>query len=133
MVSEKLVGFHDSELKRIEISPLPGQLELSFALPNGGRAEIRLYECSLFKVSEFVTQNVISRLHYCSGESIDTEFVKGKLEWVSSVSEGTSYLTTEVVEKTVLDIFAKRKALIYLEPSWGAEAVFVFESFYISC
>jgi len=85
--------------------------------------EIILRGCSLFKSSDLVLQNVVSRIITYTGHDVIERDVADKLEWVSSLSDASSFLNAERMGAIVSSIKNGCETLIYVEPSWGAQIV----------
>ncbi|UPG87608.1 hypothetical protein L2Y94_09725 [Luteibacter aegosomatis] len=111
-------GYHDVELTGVEKVD-PGGVVLSFAFPQGERRKLQLHECEFLRMSDFVSQNVVSRMMVITGKNISRSFVEDRLAWATSLSDSSSFLAEERMVTIVGQIMAGRRSLLVLEPSWG--------------
>lgn len=123
MAFEKLVAYHDAEFIRIDSASKQQDLSLSFVLSNGEEKNIILLECEFFRVLDYTSQNIVSRILILHGASSDRSFLEERLIWASSLSDAPSFLNTERCSNLVMDIEASKLVLFLLEPSAGAEVV----------
>jgi hypothetical protein len=126
MSYELITGYHDAALKGIDASGHSGSIALSFVLEEGQKKSLTLHACEIFRVTDFVNQNVVSRLLLFRGPEIDTEYVIEKLRWASSQSDSSSFLKSERLDELLAKIRNGELSLFVLEPSWGAEVVALF-------
>jgi hypothetical protein len=126
MSYELINGYHDAALKGINAGDEQGSIALSFVLEDGQMKTLNLHGCEIFRATDFVIQNVVSRLLLLQGTGIDTESVIEKLKWASSQSEGSSFLKPEKLDELLEKIRMSERSLFVLEPSWGAEVVALF-------
>lgn len=123
---ELINGYHDAALKGIDAGGTPGSIALSFVMEDGQQKSLTLHACEIFRATDFVNQNVVSRLLLFRGPEIDTGVVIDKLRWASSLSDAKSYLSPEKVEVILAKIRSGQLSLLVLEPSCGAEMVALF-------
>jgi hypothetical protein len=126
MSYELINGYHDAVLKGIDAGGNSGSVALSFVLQNGQKKSLTLHACEIFRATDFVNQNVVSRLLLFRGPDIDTESVIEKLHWASSQSDTSSFLKPERLDQLLAEIRNGELSLFVLEPSWGAEVVALF-------
>ncbi|WP_333678090.1 hypothetical protein [Dyella sp.] len=126
MSYEQINGYHDAALKGIEAGEAPRSLALSFVLEDGQQKTLTLHGCEIFRINDFVNQNVVSRLLLFRGSEIDTAMVAEKLQWASSQSDTHSFLKPERLDELLAKIKAGALSLLVLEPSWGAEVAALF-------
>ena len=124
---EVITGFHDAELKCIDSSDAPERINFSFISVDGQKKLLTLYGCELFRATDFISQNVVSRLLIFRGRDVDTQSVVEKLHWASSLSDSSSSLNKEWLESVVEKIRGDELSVFALESSWGAEVVVLFE------
>jgi hypothetical protein len=126
MSYERINGYHDAILKGINASELPDDIVLSFTAEDGQEKSLTLHACEIFRATDFVRQNVVSRILLFRGGDIDTDSVVDKLRWASSLSDTNSYLSSERVETILAKIRSGHLSLLVIEPSCGAEIVALF-------
>lgn len=118
-------GYHDAELKGVDSSDARSVV-LSFCLQDGQKKSLKLNNCEFFRVNDFVSQNVVSRLLIYQGQDIDKLSVIEKLEWATSLCDTSSFLGEERLDDIVAKMQRGECSLLVLEPSWGAELVVLF-------
>lgn len=123
---EVLAGYHDAALNSIELGTVPGDLLLCFRLEDGRNRKLTLHGCEMFRVTDFVLQNVVSRLIVVRGKTINATDVSNRLKWVSSLSDASSFLTSESLRSIAGKIEDAELTLLILEPSCGAELIVLF-------
>jgi hypothetical protein len=128
MSYEPLYGYHDAALNGLDVSGNQGSMVLSFVTEGRQRKLLTLHACQIFRVTDFVSQNIVSRLLLFRGPDIDTDCVIDKLRWASSRSDATSYLSLEGTEAILAKMRCGQLSLLALEPSCGAELVALFAS-----
>ena len=119
-------AYHDAELKGIDSSNA-SDIVLYFCLENGQKLSLTLHGCEFFRVTDFVSQNVVSRLLIFQGQDIDKGSVIEKLRWATSLCDSKSFLEQEKLDEIITKIQKGERSLLVLEPSWGAELVALFE------
>lgn len=118
--------YHDAELTGIDRVG-KGHVVLSFALQNGKTSRLHLHGCDFFRVTDFISQNVVSRILIFNDSGAQACGVVEKLEWSTSLTGTRSFLTKERLDNIVAKIHAGERSLFVLEPSWGAEVVALCE------
>lgn len=119
-------AFHDAELKGIDASNATN-IVLLFCLEDGQRRSLTLCGCEFFRVTDFVSQNVVSRLLIFHGQDIDKGSITEKLRWATSLCDASSFLGQERLNDIIAKIQRGERSLLVLEPSCGAEMVILFE------
>lgn len=119
-------AYHDAELKGIDSSNATS-IVLLFCLEDGQKKSLTLRGCEFFRVNDFVSQNVVSRLLIFQGQDIDKVSVIEKLRWATSLCDASSFLGQERLDDIIAKIQGGERSLLALEPSWGAELVVLFE------
>jgi hypothetical protein len=125
---KNLVPYHDAEFIRIDSASQQRQLSLSFLLSNGEIKNLILLECEFFRVLDYTSQNIVSRLLFMHGASSDDAFLNDRLIWASSLSDAPGFLSAERCRHLIIEIKASRLILFLLEPSAGAEVVALCKS-----
>ncbi len=125
-MTEVLDGYHDATLSAIETESDGRNLTMRFRTVEGSTRELKLEGCEFFRTSDFVAQNVVSRLILMKGREQNVSHLEEKLQWASSRSDATSFLSSEGLARLVDRISKGELAVLYLEPSNGAELVAVF-------
>ena len=117
---ETLSGYHDTELVGVQ-SDNPAELSLVFVSSDGTHKTLTLQDCELFRIVDFVKQNVVSRIMLFRGEDVDENYVGEKLEWISMLSDTSSFLSKDRKVDIVRKIRKADYSLVVLEPSCGAD------------
>lgn len=118
-------AYHDAELKSVDCRD-SACLVLQLALRDGLSRVLMLHKPQIFRITDFVSQNVVSRLHIISGEQVDEDFVVENLTWASRQRDFASFLQVQVIEDILEKIKQRERSLLVIEPSWGAEVVVLF-------
>lgn len=128
-MERKLSSFHDYELVGIDSSSLP---VVVFTLQGDGEEKrLCFYDVELFRVSDYIKQNVVNRIIVTPTDQLERPDVKRAIIWGSSLSDTSSLIRDDSIEEYVNKIIGEELHLVLLEPSWGAEAVVVCKSFQI--
>jgi hypothetical protein len=125
---EKLVAYHDAEFVRVDSASKQRELSLSFVLSNGEVKNLILMECEFFRVLDYTSQNIVSRVLILHGASSDRSFLTDRLIWAASLSDAPSFLSAERCSNLLMEIEASKLVLFLLEPSAGAEVVALCKS-----
>jgi Tfp pilus assembly ATPase PilU len=118
--------FHDAELKGIDNGRV-GRVVLLFHTADHQNKSVTLSGCDFFRVNDFVSQNVVSRLLVFRGVDIEVPAVAERLRWATSLSDASSFLSEEKLSEVITKIQKSERGLLVVEPSWGAELVVLFE------
>lgn len=112
---------HDAYFTGIDASDMPTKLVLTFRMGDGTIAKLNLFGCEIFRATDFMNQNIVSRMLCCGAEDANDKFLSQQLEWMTSLNDSSSYLNNDN-KTTLLDrIKASDAAILVLEPSYGAE------------
>ncbi|TXR49860.1 hypothetical protein [Phyllobacterium endophyticum] len=117
-----LDAMHDKEITKISYNRTSSSLKIEVNDEFGNVTHVELAGCSIFRVNDFIHQNVISRVIEF-GHNISREYIKDKIIWATEVGGASSYFNTEKMDDTVDDILFGNLKLVYFEPSFGAEIV----------
>lgn len=79
-----------------------------------------------YRVLDFGKQNIISRVINYQKDNFCHDEIFELLKWVSSSSDSSTYWSNDELRKIVEKIKLNDLALLYLEPSAGAEIVILF-------
>ncbi|ATG22583.1 hypothetical protein CO705_22210 [Ralstonia pickettii] len=127
-MTEVLGGYHDATLLAIDTDSEDRTLTMRFRTVEGNTRALALQACEFFRASDFVAQNVVSRLILMKGHEQNVHHLEEKLRWASSRSDATSFLSPERLALLVERIIKGELTVLYLEPSSGAELVALFSS-----
>lgn len=104
-----------------------GSLRIGFIQTSGANSRLEFLGVVSFRLSDFVVQNVVSRVRATPWHS----FADGRLEelmvWSNSFSDATIRLPSESMERALRAIEEGRLTVVMIEPSRGAEAVIIAE------
>lgn len=129
MQYEVLHGYHDAALNTIESGLVAGELTLHFTSSMGEKKVITLHGCEIFRITDFVAQNIVSRIVIYRGGAVNVLDVREKLIWASSLSDSSSFLEPERLNVILSNIKNEGASLLFLEPSCGAELVALYRDF----
>lgn len=79
-----------------------------------------------YRVLDFGKQNIISRVINYQKDNFCHDEIFELLKWVSSSSDSSTYWSNDELRKIVEKIKSNDLALLYMEPSAGAEIVILF-------
>jgi len=79
-----------------------------------------------YRVLDFGKQNIISRVINYQKDNFCHDEIFELLKWVSSNSDSSTYWSNDELRKIVEKIKSNDLALLYMEPSAGAEIVILF-------
>jgi hypothetical protein len=122
--SRDVGGLHDAELIAVQ-HQVPGRIETTFRLESGASRRLILDGSLLFRITDFVSQNIVSRVVLLRGPLVDFRLVREKLMWVTSFSDSPCGLSPEHMQNHVDRIRANELSLVWVDPSRGAEMVAV--------
>lgn len=121
-----LTGYHDAILSSIGADDTAGSCSLVFELADGSVRRVVLERCELIRAVDFTKRNVVSRLLRYRGANVDVVDIAEKLNWATSFSDASSYLSREKRDSIISRVQGEAASIIYLEPSSGAELVALF-------
>jgi hypothetical protein len=122
----KLPNFHDYALVAVDSSKLPA-LTLTLRGNNDTKC-LHCYGVELFRFSDYIYQNIISRLLCTPIDRQDEAEIKKSVIRASSLSDTSSLIRSDAIDKYVSRITNQELHLLILEPSWGAEGIIVCKS-----
>ena len=126
-MSDSILNFyHDAELDSVTSGDSAGEVSLRFKLADGGRSSLLFSGCEMFRVQDYVSQNVVSRVIIYSGNDFKDSDIVRTLKWASSLSDSPTYLSDETTRDILAGIKSGKQSLFYLEPSYGAEVAILF-------
>lgn len=117
---------HDAELVSVEYEKEYQRLSIGLVRPDGSADSLTLCGVISIRVSDFISQNVISRVLYSGSMNFDKPLLERLVVWVNSLSDGSCLVSKEVVDVYVSNIQAGLMSIFAIEPSWGAELVCIY-------
>lgn len=129
-VNELLEVIHDAEVVGIS-SESKDKVILSLETIQQVHIKLEFENVQFFRFTDFVHQNIISRLLFINSVSYSYRDIEYYLKWVTSLSESESYLSKNTIEQIINKIKANELQLVYFEPNCGVEAVIVCRNFKI--
>ena len=123
----QLKNYHDAKLESVD-NTSKGVVRLKFRSENNEVKLLDLLGCKIFRLNDFIGQNIVSRILLYSGKNLDAEDVRRHLNWSTSLNDAPSYLSEENIEELIGKVVKSQLSLLYLEPSAGADFVAVFET-----
>jgi len=121
--------FHDYEILSLVHEPRDETLQLAVRAPSGEVANLVLRGCSVFRVCDFIRQNVIERIIFTSGPEENEDVIRKSLGWMASLTDSASYMMPQTVTKVLGDIRSGDMILVECVPSYGAEIVALCRSY----
>ena len=123
-----LSEFHDSELVTVDVLNGKQSLALGFNTVDNKLQTFHFAGLAGFRITNFIQQNVVSRVLMFPGHPFSTEQLNYWINWALSVSD-TDKLLTAVALKSITERIQKGELLLFVvEPSWGAEAAIICKS-----
>jgi hypothetical protein len=92
-------------------------------MTDGGNRSLILSGCEFFRIVDYTSQNIVSRIITLAGDGNDRVFIVERLIWVASLSDSPSFLSSQRCEYLLREIEESKKLLFLLELSVGAEIV----------
>lgn len=120
--------FHDAELTGLHVSRIQKTVSLTFRLVGGQTKTITLINVAQFRATDFILQNVVSRLRISSQSRIPRDQAIFWIKFSSSLADTDTFMSDSQINQLVEKIDAGGMILFVLEPSFGAELVAVCES-----
>lgn len=130
-IKELLKIIHDAQILSIQ-SSVEDQLLVEIKTDLVQKLKMEFLDVEFFRFTDFVQQNVISKLNFFNLNDHTNHDVEYYLKWVTSLSNVGSYLNTESIEKLIEQIRVSELQLVYFEPSCGVEGVVLYKSLVIS-
>ena len=116
--------FHDAELLAIELRT-NNVLVLTFKLVEEKCSEVVLNDVTVFRVSDFIKQNVVSRLLVSPEFLFTDEQLTYCVNWINSLCDTKTLIKSEAIQQHVACLRNAEWCLFVLEPSWGAEVAVI--------
>lgn len=129
-VNELLEVIHDAEIIGI-YSKDSEKISVNIKTNPQTVVQLEFEDVRLFRFTDFVHQNIISRLLFINSVDYSQSDIEYYLKWVTSLSDSDSYLKQDSIEKIINQINSNELQLVYFEPSCGVEAVIVCRNFKI--
>lgn len=126
--SPLLSGFHDAELIGIRVDRIQQSVILTFNHTNGQTTKVSLANVILFRATDFILQNVTSRLRISSQVPIPRDQILHWIRQSSSLTDTDMFMSDIQMNQIVGKIEAGDLILFILEPSFGAELAAVCQS-----
>jgi hypothetical protein len=117
-----LDAMHDKEITKISYNRTSSSLNIEVNDEFGNVTYVELVGCAIFRVNDFIHQNVISRVIEF-GHNVSKEYLKDRVTWATEVGGASSYFDSEKIDNTIDEILSENLKLVYFEPSFGAEIV----------
>lgn len=127
-----LSAFHDYEVMSIEHNPSAETLALKMRSPSGGQEKLLLQGCTIFRINDFIHQNVVYELSFTSGAGLNEDLTEKSIHWATSLSDSPSYMTRDTVTKILNGLRSGELTLVDCVPSYGAEIVALCRSFVLT-
>lgn len=115
--------FHDSVLIGVEHISSAGKLSLIFELDSHERRQIILNGVRSLRVTDFIGQNVVSRVLDSRIDRIPENTIIDRLHWLYMLSDGSARVDADVIKESRVGVISGALRLFCIEPSWGAELV----------
>jgi hypothetical protein len=122
-------SLHDAELTNLSIDKTNSIVRMNFALENGDVWIAELSGVKAFRSMDLTLQNVVSRLLRSSRNEISSVNINYWLDWVTSLSDASSWLSDSRKQEWLNDLKSGHIELIVLEPSTGSEVAAICEKF----
>ncbi len=123
-----LQGLHDAELVSLAVSRGERTVQLGFRLVNGEDRELLFRGVHSLRATDFVEQNVVSRVLLSSNHLFSAEDLTNRVQWANRLSDTRPFMSDEPLQRCVDRLQRGELTLFVLEPSWGAELVILSES-----
>ncbi|MDO8289140.1 MAG: hypothetical protein Q7T44_07965 [Parvibaculum sp.] len=120
-MTQKLAGFHDAELVGLDANRNERSLSLRFRRVDNSVSTLHIEGVSAFRITDFVNQNVVSRLLESSSYVFSKDEISRQVEWLCSLSDSVTWATGEKIDLIQKEISEGSLLLLVLEPSCGAE------------
>jgi len=128
MIEKELVNIHDAEVVQVDMNKLNKRLILGFQTQKTELERLFLDDVAVFRINNFIKQNIVSRLITSLTQSISDEEVTHWVKWTNSLDSDVM-IKPEAVQNYVNRIKNKELILLIIEPSWGAEIAVICRSF----
>ena len=115
--------FHDSVLIGVEHISSDKKLNLTFEFGTRERCQVVLNGVQSLRVTDFIGQNVVSRVLDSKADRMPESTIVDRLNWLYMLSDGSVRVDDDVINKSMAGVIAGTLRLFCIEPSWGAELV----------
>lgn len=113
-------NLHDAELVVVSIDRVNAVVRLAFRLENASHYTLELQALKAFRCEDLSLQNVVSRVLQSVDEQLSSAELDYWINWVTSLSDASSWLSEQQKRDWLRDIGEKIINLIVFEPSAGA-------------
>lgn len=120
-MTQDWAGIHDAELIGLDVNRNEKSVSLRFRYVDASVHLLQIEGVSAFRVTDFVGQNVTSRLLVSLRHVFSEDEVVYWVKWISSFTDTSSWATDKQIELIRGEIAEGALLLIVLEPSCGAE------------
>ena len=127
--SDYFVALHDATLKKIDINAIDKNIALYFHFESKDDCSLRCQQVKAFRCEDLNLQNVVSKIRFSSKDYFTDDELEYRIKWATSTSDTKSWLSEDVKEKWIEKIKTGDLALIYVEPSAGAQIVIICAQF----
>lgn len=124
-VSYMAVHGHDAEIVSIDMDRENSVCRLGLSHEGKKRSSLELFEVVAFRVEDFGLQNVVNRILTTTAKDFSEDDLNHWLEWVTSLSDASSWLRPERKREWIEALNDGRLELVVFEPSAGAQIVAV--------
>ncbi len=118
---------HDSEIVTISVDRKAENGKINFVLENGHFKSISFTGLKAFRCEDFTLQNVVNRVLRSSRNKITREDLDYWLQWVTSLSDSSSWLSETHKKEWILNCEVGDWELVIIEPSAGAQIAVLCE------
>jgi hypothetical protein len=125
-------SFHDAEIVAIETDRHAKSVTLRFVLDDRSIRRVDIADVSHFKATDFIAQNVVSRIEVSTPESIPSQDIHHWIGWVTTLSDGSSFATSQEVSSIAQRVVQGELVLFVVKPSWGTEIAIIGKSYIVS-
>lgn len=111
---------HDAELVTISVAHADSTARLEFRHADASCYRLNLYGLRAIRCVDMTMQNVVYRLLQSSNGTLAVDEWERWLEWVTSFSDGPSWLTERARQDLLASLTDKSVNLLVIESSLGA-------------
>ncbi|MBP7669835.1 MAG: hypothetical protein KA106_01120 [Ferrovibrio sp.] len=115
--------YHDAEILALRHDRRCAETVLWLLMVNDEERAIRFRGVRNMRATQFMTQNVISRVLRSDAGDFSSDDINRWLVWVSSTEDGSLFITDVEIAEIAKQITAGDLRLVVFEPSWGLECV----------
>lgn len=118
---------HDAEIITVSVNRFDSTGRLDLRLESGTFCTVELHGLKAFRCEDLVLQNVVNRVLQSVEMQISSIDCEHWLNWVTSVSDASSWLDEKRKQTWLSDLAAGKINLIVFEPSAGATLTAICE------